>query len=172
MCGGTSQALIRARARIGLSPRVRGNHFTTIQPCGCMGSIPACAGEPLPPLTQPKMIGVYPRVCGGTTYRVVSLLYQKGLSPRVRGNLGVIGPRRGARQVYPRVCGGTRIVTRHEPSSKGLSPRVRGNREIIGGLSVGQRSIPACAGEPARWTAARLSTRVYPRVCGGTHMLA
>ena len=70
---------------------------------------------------------VYPRVCGGTSFRQPIWSYCEGLSPRVRGNLrrgggGGVGwrsipacagePRQVARRprrdgVYPRVCGGT-----------------------------------------------------------------
>ena len=53
-------------------------------------------------------------------------------------------------------------------SARGLSPRVRGNplnRKI---LDVVDRSIPACAGEPPWAMAISPSTKVYPRVCGGT----
>ena len=53
----------------------------------------------------------------------------------------------------------------------GLSPRVRGNRfnRVIQRLP--SRSIPACAGEPSRWTLRVGRFRVYPRVCGGTAIL-
>ena len=50
----------------------------------------------------------------------------------------------------------------------GLSPRVRGNRvQQVGNIAV-QRSIPACAGEPASPTTPPAMPAVYPRVCGGT----
>ena len=49
-----------------------------------------------------------------------------------------------------------------------LSPRVRGNPgvRLPGGSKRG--SIPACAGEPARWGPSSCRRGVYPRVCGGT----
>ena len=70
---------------------------------------------------------VYPRVCGGTAVLLYLRPYRIGLSPRVRGNLGLIANRsiydrsipacagepynRVIRliggEVYPRVCGGT-----------------------------------------------------------------
>ena len=73
----------------GLSPRVRGNQRHYANGYGNARSIPACAGEP-PGLAELRLIEkVYPRVCGGTpTYGVLDLTKQ-GLSPRVRGNLGV-----------------------------------------------------------------------------------
>ena len=52
----------------------------------------------------------------------------------------------------------------------GLSPRVRGNRIIPAARRACRWSIPACAGEPRRRFAKRDEARVYPRVCGGTHV--
>ena len=50
----------------------------------------------------------------------------------------------------------------------GLSPRVRGNRECVSPTRPDERSIPACAGEPAGGCWASSRPAVYPRVCGGT----
>ena len=114
------------------------------------------------------VLGVYPRVCGGTDYIRVFGLGGQGLSPRVRGNRGLPVPAsRRARSipacagepevsflwasqvpVYPRVCGGTSEGERAYLLAEGLSPRVRGNR-------VARAAV-------------RVSAPVYPRVCGGT----
>ena len=92
-----------------------------------------------------------------------------GLSPPVRGNQNAkLDDQRQARSipacagepdrhddfttlamVYPRLCGGT-----HTPRSRlagvlGLSPPVRGNPLPEESSELRQRSIPACAGEPA-----------------------
>ena len=53
-------------------------------------------------------------------------------------------------------------------SAEGLSPRVRGNLFRGLGLVLPDGSIPACAGEPGNTFLPLSSTRVYPRVCGGT----
>ena len=50
----------------------------------------------------------------------------------------------------------------------GLSPRVRGNRAYQAEPDVEKGSIPACAGEPGRYSVSREAPVVYPRVCGGT----
>ena len=50
----------------------------------------------------------------------------------------------------------------------GLSPRVRGNRTWARVGNSGNRSIPACAGEPRELELQLPQTTVYPRVCGGT----
>ena len=70
--------------------------------------------------------------------------------------------------VYPRVCGGTSSGSRTSAQSTGLSPRVRGNHLRGADLSVADRSIPACAGEPQWYNCSPTCFRVYPRVCGGT----
>ena len=54
----------------------------------------------------------------------------------------------------------------------GLSPRVRGNHDAQHQSVHGSRSIPACAGEPGGMMQIRRPGRVYPRVCGGTILLA
>ena len=58
------------------------------------------------------------------------------------------------------------LTISRESSSSGLSPRGRGNHadHIPGG--VGERSIPAWAGEPGWTMLPRSITRVYPRVGG------
>ena len=110
-----------------------------------------------------------------------------GLSPRVRGSRaageaedGRVGsipagagephPRRPyplQRRVYPRGCGGASSMTAEARMVRGLSPRVRGSHVPIDVRSRRDGSIPAGAGEPARWRLAGLFCRVYPRGCGG-----
>ena len=92
------------------------------------GSIPACAGEPYLYRHTGSVYEVYPRVCGGTMLLPYSSRLSRGLSPRVRGNLGMselacenyrsIPACAGepapdstccnTSGIYPRVCGGTR----------------------------------------------------------------
>ena len=127
-------------------------------------------------------------MCGGTAGTRDEWLSVCGLSPRVRGNpLPGHGKGRGDRsipacagepwderlmamsaRVYPRVCGGTGVARLGFGIGRGLSPRVRGNPGYAVRRPGRRRSIPACAGEPARLWTGRGSTRVYPRVCGGT----
>ena len=47
VCGGTVVVIALLRAREGLSPRVRGNPKSRMGLTNCLGSIPACAGEPV-----------------------------------------------------------------------------------------------------------------------------
>ena len=152
------------------------------------GSIPACAGEPRRRWTRLRHAGVYPRVCGGTAVSLPRRARQRGLSPRVRGNLGAhqrlklddgsipacagepVRESGGGEQmgVYPRVCGGTPVLLSVSSVFEGLSPRVRGNRGHRLRHLRGRGSIPACAGEPRIECLPRSHHGVYPRVCGGT----
>ena len=71
-------------------------------------------------------------------------------------------------KVYPRVCGGTFEIQGDGNNYDGLSPRVRGNPQQAAFRPFGQRSIPACAGEPNPQPRRGGMVTVYPRVCGGT----
>ncbi len=168
---------------------MRGNQPKGGRELSARGSIPACAGEPRCVLGESAETRVYPRVCGGTFVPTRHYEWVRGLSPRVRGNLGIRSAnpgnhrsipacagepmlqRRlcGSRTVYPRVCGGTCLGKVRKGNEKGLSPRVRGNRGDKLKADHVVRSIPACAGEPRAAASCSSSIRVYPRVCGGTH---
>ena len=170
VCGGTATVVTRAVSSYGLSPRVRGNHRVAAFQDAFHRSIPACAGEPVQGVACAVACKVYPRVCGGTDGSGQRRRKLQGLSPRVRGNLGskCVKPRlkgsipacagepagqgqNGLQQsVYPRVCGGTANPSYAKADPPGLSPRVRGNHEWVRYLQSENRSIPACAGEPAR----------------------
>ena len=188
VCGGTRGGGHFRRLGQGLSPRVRGNRRQGWQSRYPLRSIPACAGEPRRRLSAPLKGRVYPRVCGGTGRRAGRRVGQRGLSPRVRGNLrpresgpdwrrsipACAGePRRCAAPgcaatVYPRVCGGTGFRNPQGVSLRGLSPRVRGNPSRSACCPPSSRSIPACAGEPGSKSPTPCQSEVYPRVCGGT----
>ena len=94
----------------------------------------------------------------------------RGSIPACAGEPGPAGKARRRLAVYPRVCGGTPDVYNFLPPTEGLSPRVRGNQIPARVQAVIVRSIPACAGEPARQMPAGRASRVYPRVCGGTSL--
>ena len=188
VCGGTTDVGARVMMHSGLSPRVRGNHEQLPRRVLRLRSIPACAGEPSMVFDTDIGLKVYPRVCGGTPAPRAPVALLHGLSPRVRGNrrprarrfssLRSIpacagepareGPLSNLTKVYPRVCGGTALLTPARLASSGLSPRVRGNRGRTSTGLAGERSIPACAGEPSRTTRPDAPAEVYPRVCGGT----
>ena len=70
---------------LGLSPRARGKLPTRCVACPGAGSIPAGAGETLPPPCHPRIRRVYPRGRGGNLVMVLVLMSGWGLSPRARG---------------------------------------------------------------------------------------
>ena len=188
MCGGTTLSNRRHTLPLGLSPRVRGNHYLPSGAVHIVGSIPACAGEPRGAAGTSRCYQVYPRVCGGTSGTDATLGIPRGLSPRVRGNRS-LQHRNGAGGgsipacageplwqagaipspgVYPRVCGGTGLRVLRNHRERGLSPRVRGNPVRYASANTRRGSIPACAGEPTRSYRQSPPAGVYPRVCGGT----
>ena len=187
-CGGTFCRVDDLGHLRGLSPRVRGNPYGRVARDLPLGSIPASAGEPVTMLSLSVPPRVYPRECGGTPNAVLVRLDYLGLSPRVRGNLLDILPRRcnhgsipasagepakrilenGNLGVYPRECGGTSLICHWPKYDGGLSPRVRGNRGHEQTTTSPGGSIPASAGEPRGHRGAGADTRVYPRECGGT----
>ena len=188
VCGGTSRPTKRGGHPCGLSPRVRGNRLQSDKFPVRLGSIPACAGEPLARARLGLILGVYPRVCGGTCRIPARRILRRGLSPRVRGNrthrarrpcrtgsIPACAGEPGSRfasgwdsRVYPRVCGGTVSPVFVSNCRTGLSPRVRGNQLHFPTVNTPKRSIPACAGEPVGKELRWILFGVYPRVCGGT----
>ena len=187
-CGGTRRSWRKSRSVMGLSPRVRGNHFPQSAQRFPVGSIPARAGEPMPDSMHWSPHAVYPRACGGTaSFQRISDSVG-GLSPRVRGNRFAVRlhadlyrsiPARAGEPrtvsesrlcygVYPRACGGTADTPPSARTLRGLSPRVRGNRAAAPAPHASKRSIPARAGEPWQLRSATSQTWVYPRACGGT----
>ena len=132
------------------------------------------------------IISVYPREYGEREEDARKLICNAGLSPRVRGTLGLtratVGLARfipastgnaigttstsGAAPVYPREYG-ERIV----PPSKaiiipGLSPRVRGTRIKVRPMVKKRRFIPASTGNAEQHPALTVRNAVYPREYG------
>ena len=66
VCGGTGGPIGAGRTTDGLSPRVRGNPWSSLVIVDFQRSIPACAGEPSASIRAAVTAAVYPRVCGGT----------------------------------------------------------------------------------------------------------
>ena len=186
--GGTQQMLDNGAQPLGLSPRARGNPWTSAVTPTLMGSIPAGAGEPIRRRSARSRPEVYPRGRGGTFLAGNYKAARRGLSPRARGNpvrsvhvqevRGSIPAGAGepppqglgylAIGVYPRGRGGTAVLHRVVVLCEGLSPRARGNRGRLLVGDVFHGSIPAGAGEPAMYINVDPKRRVYPRGRGGT----
>ena len=86
-CGGTMDTAAVTPPMPGLSPRVRGNLEHQPEDGPYRRSIPARAGEPFGDGALRAAVRVYPRACGGTVCTNKEHYMEKGLSPRVRGNL-------------------------------------------------------------------------------------
>ena len=131
-------------------------------------SIPACAGEPPTCFQKRRASRVYPRVCGEPTALGSAKDHRQGSIPACAGEPASYPAVACPTAVYPRVCGGTQPRVPATPPTGGLSPRVRGNLAFAYPEVRGNRSIPACAGEPRGMGCRRGRVSVYPRVCGGT----
>ena len=166
VCGGTLRRHRRRHLRLGLSPRVRGNQSMSSTMMGRARSIPACAGEPIPGRACPCRHTVYPRVCGGTYGPSSAPRAASGLSPRVRGNRKHRLLQGYCRGSIPACAGEPAMASLPIKRTCGLSPRVRGNPSCDPAGTPW--SIPACAGEPDKPRRLSITSRVYPRVCGGT----
>ena len=124
---------------------------------------------------------------GGALSSSLFFPFREGPSPRARGSRrqGVSeGPSRRSipacagepfyaaklpshRRVHPRVRGGAWYRRATAARCCGPSPRARGSHDVGGAMAINHRSIPACAGEPARRPPRRAGHRVHPRVRGG-----
>ncbi len=186
--GGTPDAHDMMIGDWGLSPRVRGNLYTTSPRSAPSGSIPARTGEPTAVASRLCPNAVYPRAYGGTNPPFARTFVDGGLSPRVRGNHLVCGnsywlkgsiPARTGEppclagsipvwRVYPRAYGGTRRLVDGTITAGGLSPRVRGNQPQSLCHAGQTRSIPARTGEPVSIAYEGKEGKVYPRAYGGT----
>ena len=154
--------------------------------------IPACAGNGARAEFLRWRGAVHPRVCGERPVAAEVHHAALGSSPRVRGterlDLFVDGVERfipacagngrsllrhpWKRSVHPRVCGERRLHSARRPLNCGSSPRVRGTAETIVGQIVGERFIPACAGNGSVVRHRAPGAGVHPRVCGermGSH---
>ena len=188
MGGATTFSCLMWEKYQGLSPRGRGNRANGTWSPGQLRSIPAWAGQPHSPFNSSADRKVYPRV-GGATARPKSGIPQRvGLSPRGRGNLGLLASSGGSfrsipawagqpgsvgsfgfkLRVYPRVGGATAMTFLPEPMWLGLSPRGRGNRPTTPRNINATRSIPAWAGQPPPTDLNPRVYSVYPRVGGAT----
>ena len=152
----------------GPSPRVRGSRPAIRPAPWSPGSIPACAGKPLPHVHAQLQVQVHPRVCGEAAWSPCARGSGSGPSPRVRGSQS---PRRsmsrgrgsipacagkptttkstsGNERVHPRVCGEAKAPQSVVPGKTGPSPRVRGSLVATLPAFALLGSIPACAGKP------------------------
>ena len=99
VCGGARQRKRPSRSWAGPSPRVRGSLGEGLPENVPVGSIPACAGEPIALIGAMAAMEVHPRVCGGAKIEWTGATWNPGPSPRVRGSRAALQahqPRRGS----------------------------------------------------------------------------
>jgi len=172
----------------GRSPRARGKLRQDSPADERERSIPACAGEAAHGFQALPIIGVDPRVRGGSRRASGSSSGRSGRSPRARGKreherervrargsipacAGEADRRCGSdasRWVDPRVRGGSERAARIIERLAGRSPRARGKRSPRGRTARRPRSIPACAGEAVPIGSNVQRAPVDPRVRGGS----
>ena len=153
--------------RPGSSPRVRGKLENIVQATARDGLIPACAGKTTPACTSTSRLTAHPRVCGENWRVGVTILGDRGSSPRVRGKHqlcsallcveGLIPACAGKTEsgcsrcrrvtAHPRVCGENSFEAWARCAWSGSSPRVRGKRHHTPDCRRRRRLIPACAGK-------------------------
>ena len=146
VCGESSGSGVMLQPEPGPSPRVRGILRLGGDAPARAGSIPACAGNPVPCVPGRIVQGVHPRVCGESMLAAQVESPPPGPSPRVRGipapapaghpRAGSIpacagNPHRRWRprptaEVHPRVCGESAHRCSAPSRQGGPSPRVRG----------------------------------------------
>ena len=126
---------------------MRGSHAWKVDDDGYIGSIPACAGQPVPKYRLHIAAWVYPRV-RGSPQLAVRQHYAARSIPACAGQPRLDSSNQRGKRVYPRVCGAAQQKEICKMGQSGLSPRVRGSPR--GALADGNClwSIPACAGQP------------------------
>ena len=192
MGGGSEREIEYWIDDVGRSPRGRGKPATAAREACMGGSIPAWAGEALFDNSELHLVGVDPRVGGGSRGASDKYLVRAGRSPRGRGKLArscntcALGrsipawageARHDAtvfrqRRVDPRVGGGSRRTISASMAVLGRSPRGRGKRLVLGHKSRPFRSIPAWAGEAVSAWVSTTGRWVDPRVGGGSNKMA
>ncbi len=135
---------------------------------------------------MPPRVPVHPRVCGEQHRATAIVTASTGSSPRVRGTefalIVVASSRRFipacagnsqsfrdfcfSQAVHPRVCGEQLLHPAPKWVCLGSSPRVRGTGGAAIADQLGQRFIPACAGNRLHGGHKMPQTAVHPRVCG------
>ena len=150
----------------GSSPRMRGTPSFPTNVRGCIGIIPAHAGNTLYRMLVSERDWNHPRACGEHEISVLILRLSQGSSPRMRGtpkesafsrlHTGIIPAHAGNTLVafsgnstcrdHPRACGEHAVEKLCEERCRGSSPRMRGTPFLSERIGAFMRIIPAHAG--------------------------
>ena len=186
-CAGNTRPCGAFSPAMPVHPRVCGEH-RVLAACERLmeGSSPRVRGTPLTGRPYRQSQRFIPACAGNTTPRAGGRLLDGGSSPRVRGtrrSAAGTGPARRFipacagntawyarvprnRPVHPRVCGEHLVAGVGLPADRGSSPRVRGTRGLDPRQGLGDRFIPACAGNTGSAGLWPQPKTVHPRVCG------
>ncbi len=145
-CAGNATRSLQSSSVDPVHPRVCGERYRlTFRGYSIDGSSPRVRGtRPKPPDGNPGRRFI--PACAGIAVRRQSSRSTPTVHPRVCGERGVHGPKRGA--------------------NAGSSPRVRGTQANGNVPAPVLRFIPACAGNARLPQPAPYTTTVHPRVCG------
>ena len=148
VCGAIGLLLVLVEKVCGLSPRGSGNRATKAAPT--VGGYPCAGGAIVSGLTVPFAgLGLSPRGRGNPD-KPYGGAKKPGSVPAWAGQSIGRRPRLPRHRVYPRVGGAILQAYPHHHRAIGLSSRGRGNRRVLRSVFVGQRSIPAWAGQSPR----------------------
>ena len=165
-CGEHKELSWIMQVSLGSSPRMRGALLVQAERADQVGIIPADAGSTMRWNGRTRKTRDHPRGCGEHSSNVLSMLGDKGSSPRMRGALhpriahqlgpGIIPADAGSTWTststtwrspdHPRGCGEHGYPYLRFSSSSGSSPRMRGAPGQPAWALVDNRIIPADAG--------------------------
>ena len=129
--------------------------------------IPACAGNSNGTLKRFRERSRFIPACAGNSRRSRFLLPARlRFIPACAGNSSLRSTGPVSSTVHPRVCGELRLRKQRSLHASGSSPRVRGTPVPAIRRRVGNRFIPACAGNSSHRPPRRHAAAVHPRVCG------
>ncbi len=185
-CGEHAAPTAEDLAEGGSSPRMRGTLDDRYEAFQAARFIPAHAGNTLCTWLKTSSVTVHPRACGEHADQIHADHAVCGSSPRMRGTLlgGVVVARHrrfipahagntmsGALSdpqtpVHPRACGEHEFECHGCGQHIGSSPRMRGTQRRERVFVVGDRFIPAHAGNTMAECAKRMASAVHPRACG------
>ena len=147
---------------------------------------PAYAGKTQRGLSQGRLPGDHPRVCGENRLGEGELGKERGSPPRMRGKRiprparqkphGITPAYAGkthafpflsiCKQDHPRVCGENQARREPRQSAPGSPPRMRGKPIVLDSSMQARRITPAYAGKTEYYAFPDEETGDHPRVCG------
>ena len=166
-CAGNSRSSEFCRAPIPVHPRVCGELLgVCLFAVGAAGSSPRVRGtHPVAPL-RAQPVRFIPACAGNSPSGVTGARPRPRFIPACAGNSSEMSMPSTSSPVHPRVCGELIELNTKLVEGAGSSPRVRGTLGQHEDAQLGERFIPACAGNSVSVWCSKSMTAVHPRVCG------